>query len=155
MMGTLRFLYSSSEIQEKEEIGERITRDYPGERASLVCRRPASGRSSWGISCAKYSLPRDHPWLDMVRIGHIPARGVASASQGTPEEGHSGRHVLVVEDIIDTGLTSPYLLRSSRAQARVPRFARSLSKPLRRRVELLDGGPRLRGPDEFVVWDTP
>ena len=49
----------------------------------------------------------------------------------------SGRHVIVVEDIVDTGITISYLLRL--LQARQPaslKIAALLSKPSRRRVEV-------------------
>jgi hypoxanthine phosphoribosyltransferase len=53
---------------------------------------------------------------------------------GDPVE---GRHVLVIEDIIDTGLTMAYLLENlaTRRPASV-RIASLLSKPARRRVEV-------------------
>ena len=49
----------------------------------------------------------------------------------------SGRHVIVVEDIVDTGITLNYLLRL--LEARQPaslKIAALLSKPSRRRVEV-------------------
>jgi hypoxanthine phosphoribosyltransferase len=49
----------------------------------------------------------------------------------------SGRHVIIVEDIVDTGITLSYLLRL--LEARQPaslKIAALLSKPSRRRVEV-------------------
>src|SRR5215212_4823777 len=60
--------------------------------------------------------------------------------------------VLVVEDIIDTGLTLSYLLRS--LQARKPaslEICALLTKPSRRRVELDVKYLGFEVPDEFVV----
>jgi hypoxanthine phosphoribosyltransferase len=68
------------------------------------------------------------------------------------EEDITGRHILIVEDIIDTGLTLSYLLRSLQARkpASLEVFA-LLSKPSRRRVELDVKYLGFEVPDEFVV----
>ena len=63
-----------------------------------------------------------------------------------------GRHVLIVEDIIDTGLTLNYLLRYLRGKNPASlRICTLLDKPARRLVEI---GIDYRGftiPDHFVV----
>ncbi len=63
-----------------------------------------------------------------------------------------GRHVLVVEDIVDTGLTSSflcdYLSRKGPASLRLCSFA---SKPSRRRVGIRIDYLGLEVPDKFVV----
>lgn len=65
----------------------------------------------------------------------------------------TGRHVLLVEDIIDTGLTAGYLVRL--LQARGPaslRICTLLDRPYRRIVETLDIAYRgFEIPDRFVV----
>jgi hypoxanthine phosphoribosyltransferase len=63
-----------------------------------------------------------------------------------------GRHVLVVEDIVDTGLTASflcdYLSRKGPASLKLCSFA---SKPSRRRVEIRIDYLGLEMPDKFVV----
>jgi len=63
-----------------------------------------------------------------------------------------GRHVLIVEDIIDTGLTLSYLKRSLllRKPASLEICA-LLTKPSRRQVELNVRYVGFEVPDEFVV----
>ncbi len=64
----------------------------------------------------------------------------------------AGRHVLVVEDIVDTGYTLDYLLRTLRA--RQPASLRAcvlLSKPERRRVEVPIDYLGFEIPDVWVV----
>jgi hypoxanthine phosphoribosyltransferase len=64
----------------------------------------------------------------------------------------TGRHVLVVEDIVDTGLTLGYLLRT--LQARRPmslRVCTLLDRSVRRIVELPMAFRGFDIPDRFVV----
>ncbi len=64
----------------------------------------------------------------------------------------SGRHVLVVEDIIDTGHTLTYLMENLRSrQPASIRVCSLLSKPARREVELPVDYVGFEVPDEFVV----
>jgi hypoxanthine phosphoribosyltransferase len=145
-------LIPSSDIQEKlTEIGERITEDYKGKRLLLVgVLRGAV--IVLGDLMRKIDLPCEIDFMD------ISSYGTGTSSSGVVrilkdlEEDITGRHVLVVEDIIDTGLTLSYLLRSLQARkpASLEIFA-LLSKPSRRRVELDVKYLGFEVPDEFVV----
>jgi hypoxanthine phosphoribosyltransferase len=145
-------LISSSEIQDKvRELGEIITRDYSGERLLLVgVLRGAV--IVLGDLMRNIDLPCEIDFMD------ISSYGTGTSSSGVVrilkdlEEDITGRHVLVVEDIIDTGLTLSYLLRS--LQARKPaslEICALLTKPSRRRVELDVKYLGFEVPDEFVV----
>jgi hypoxanthine phosphoribosyltransferase len=64
----------------------------------------------------------------------------------------AGRHVLVVEDIVDTGLTTAWLLAHLRKkQPASLRVCALLDKPARRRVEVTIDFVGFRIPDQFVV----
>jgi hypoxanthine phosphoribosyltransferase len=63
-----------------------------------------------------------------------------------------GRHVLVVEDIIDTGLTLHYLLDTIRARRPASvKVVALLDKPSRRRIEAKADYLGFQVPDAFVV----
>ncbi len=62
------------------------------------------------------------------------------------------KHVLIVEDIIDTGLTLHYLLDTVRARKPASiRVAALLDKPSRRRIEARADYLGFQVPDAFVV----
>jgi hypoxanthine phosphoribosyltransferase len=68
------------------------------------------------------------------------------------DEPIEGRHVLVVEDIVDTGLTLRYLLDN--LQSRGPSSISVcvlLDKPSRRKVDIVPDYCGFEIPDEFVV----
>jgi hypoxanthine phosphoribosyltransferase len=64
----------------------------------------------------------------------------------------AGRHVLIVEDIIDSGLTLNYLLKSlSARQPASLEICALLTKPSRRRIQLRCKYVGFEIPNEFVV----
>jgi hypoxanthine phosphoribosyltransferase len=100
------------------------------------------------------ALPRD------VRCDFLGVRsyGDSTMSSGVVEITSDlllpveGQHVLLVEDIVDTGLTLQYLM--SLLEARRPRslhVCTLLSKPSRRRVEVPVDFIGFEVPDQFVV----
>ncbi|HEX6272019.1 MAG TPA: hypoxanthine phosphoribosyltransferase [Polyangiaceae bacterium] len=133
--GTLRELYSAEAIARRvAELGKTIASDY-------------AGRSPVVVSILKGSFVFA---ADLVRAVEVSLRveflGVRSYDGGTETTGavqitqdltHSvqGEDVLVVEDIVDTGLTISYITKLLRARgATTVRVAALLDKPVRRRV---------------------
>lgn len=137
------------------EIGRQITADYAGESPLLL-----------GI------LKGSYPFMaDLSRAVNLPLTvdfmAVSSYGAGTKSSGVvrilkdldrsiEGRHVIVVEDIIDTGLTLHYLRETLRGRnpASVEIAALLDKKCVRKGKELEDMGARYVGfecPDEFVV----
>src|SRR5215210_4126757 len=146
-------LLTEDEIQGKvAELGQRISADYAGRELSLV-------------SVLKGSLPF---MADLMRAISIPVRidlmevssygGTATESSGLVRilKDLSSRidraDVLIVEDIIDTGLTLNYLIRYLRGKnpATLPTCT-LLDKPARRLVDIPVDYVGFTIPDQFVV----
>jgi hypoxanthine phosphoribosyltransferase len=145
-------LIPSESIQDKvREMGELITEDYRGERPLLVgVLRGAV--VVMGDLMRHVDLPCEIDFMDISSYGSgTSSSGVVRILKDL-EEDITGRHVLIVEDIIDTGLTLSYLRRSLLARRPASlEIAAILSKPSRRRVELEVKYLGFEVPDEFVV----
>ena len=145
-------LITGEQIEEKVcELGERITQDYAGERLLLVgVLRGAVVVMGDLMRCI--DLPCEIDFMDISSYGSgTSSSGVVRILKDL-EEDITGRHVLIVEDIIDTGLTLSYLRRSllTRGPASLEICA-LVTKPSRRRVELDVKNLGFEVPDEFVV----
>ena len=131
-------LLSTEQIQERiASLAREIERDHQGaETLHLVC-----------------VLKGAFVFLgDLARALRIPCTldfmAVSSYAKGTTTTGEvrllkdldmalDGRHVVIVEDIIDTGLTLAYLLEIFKARGpKTLRTACLLSKPSRRKVDV-------------------
>jgi hypoxanthine phosphoribosyltransferase len=143
---------SAEEIQAKiAELGAAITADYAGRRPILV-----------GVLKGAFIL-----MADLARHIHLPLRfdfmAVSSYGSATKTSGvvrilkdldHEieGEDVLLVEDIIDSGLTLNYLLRYLRARGPASlEVCAMFAKEARRRVEIPVRYEGFRIPPHFVV----
>ena len=95
------------------ELGRQIADDYRGREPVLVGSLKASIVFLADLSRA---LPIHH-WLDFIELAGYSPEAELGGTRGIRllkdlDVDVVGRHVLVVEDVIDTGLTLNYLVRS-------------------------------------------
>jgi len=151
-MSHLRVLISSEQIHARiQELGAQIDREHAGEPVYLIAI----------LKGAFIFL------ADLARAMKTPARiefiGISSYGKGKTSSGEvrltkdldvsiEGQHVILVEDIVDTGITLTYLIKlMSQRKPKSLKIATLLDKPERRQrpVEVQYVGFRI--PDEFVV----
>ncbi len=107
-----RTLVSAEEIDAKlAEMGAAITRDYEGKNLLMVAI--LKGAFVVMADLARHvELPVEFDFMAVSSYGaSTKSSGVVRILKDLDEE-IDGRHVLIVEDIIDTGLTLQYLIRN-------------------------------------------
>ncbi len=148
----LRVLISDEEIQKRvTEIGAQITKDYKDGNLILI-----------GILKGAFIFV-----ADLARAIDRPVRmdfmGISSYGKGTTSSGEvrvtkdldasiEGANVIIVEDIVDTGVTLSYLIGLlHNRKPRSIRIAALLDKPDRRLRPVQVSYTGFTIPDEFVV----
>ena len=148
-----RVLFTEAQIQERiRAIAAQISRDYATTPPLLVSVLKGALYFMADLSRA-ITIPITIDFMAITSYGDETATTGAVRLIKDLDEKITGRHVLLVEDIIDTGLTADYLLRTLRARDPSSlRICTLLDKTARRIVDTLP--IRYRGfevPDEFVV----
>jgi hypoxanthine phosphoribosyltransferase len=129
---------SAEQIRERiKELGAQITKDYAGQELHLIC--VLNGAFIFMADLARaIDLPLSVDFMS------VSSYGAGTTSSGEVklvkdlDQSLQGKHVLFVEDIVDTGLTINYLLKylESRGPLSI-KVVSLLSKPARRKVEVL------------------
>jgi hypoxanthine phosphoribosyltransferase len=145
-------LFDRNTIQKRvRELGSRISGDYSGKTVHLIgILRGASIFHADLVRAIDLDLS-----FDFIAV---ESYGAQTESSGVVrilkdlDESLEGKDVLLVEDIVDTGLTLHYLLQS--LEARRPESLKTvalLSKPSRRKIAVSVEYLGFDIPDEFVV----
>src|SRR5256885_5086319 len=152
-MPTVRVLLSAEQIQKRvQEMGAEIDRDYPSDEPVYLI----------GVlkgACIFLA--------DLARATKAPARiefiGISSYGKGKTSSGQvqltkdldvpiEGHHVILVEDILDTGITLTYLAKlMAQRKPKSLRIATLLDKPERRKSAVQADYVGFQIPDEFVI----
>lgn len=148
----LEILITADQLQTRiREMGAAITHDYAGRRPELICVLK-------GAMLFMGDLMRA---IDLnLSIDFIAVSSYGKGTNSTGEvrivkdldEPLEGRDIILVEDILDTGLTLSYLVNNFRSRGATSiRIATLLNKPERRRVEVHADYVGFTIPDKFVV----
>lgn len=145
-------LIPENQIQKRvEQLGEQISRDYQGKQ--LFCIGVLRGAIVFLADLARYiKVPM------VIDFMSISSYGISTESSGVVrilkdlDENIENKDVLIVEDIIDTGLTLDYLLRmlKSRKPASL-KVCTLLNKKERKKIKVPIDYCGFDIPDKFVV----
>jgi hypoxanthine phosphoribosyltransferase len=147
-----RVLLTKDEIQKRViSLGQQISNDYAGKELLLICVLK-------GAVVFLSDLMREITVPVFIDFMAVSSYGAATESSGIVrilkdlDCSIDNRHCLIVEDIIDTGLTLLYLKENllSRKPASL-KIVTLLDKPDRRRVDIEPDYCGFRIADEFVV----
>ena len=145
-------LFTEEAIREKvKELGAAISKDYEGRNPLVIC--VLKGAFIFMADLAKnITVPIE---LDFMAVSSY---GNAARSSGEVkiikdlDQSVEGRDVLIVEDIIDSGLTLSYLIDVlERRNALSVRVVALFDKPARRNVDIVPDYVGFQIPDAFVV----
>jgi len=145
-------LISEKKLQKRiKELGKKISRDYKGKKLVLI-----------GVLKGAFVF-----MADLLREINIPVEidfiqvssyGASKTSSGVIKIKKDvdlpivGKHVLLVEDIVDYGYTLNYLLKFIKAKkAKSVRVCAMLDKPSRREVEVPIAYKGFEVPNKFIV----
>ena len=147
-----KVLISEEEAAKRiKELGEQISRDYAGQEIVVIC--VLKGASIFFADlCRAISV---HMKMDFMAISSYgdaqKTSGIVKITKDA-DTSITGKHVLVVEDIMDSGYTLKYLCKilNDRQPASV-KVACLLDKPSRREVDITPDYCCFTVPNEFVV----
>src|SRR6267378_1322737 len=161
-MAELKVLISRQDIAKRvAELGAQITKDFAGQSVILVGVLKGAAIFLSDLS-RQVNLDATFDFIGVSSYGNRPSphQELKSGWDSTGEvrltkdvdQSMKDRNVILVEDILDTGLTLTYLKKMLLArQPRALRVATLLDKPSRRKQPMEANYVGFRIPDEFVV----
>lgn len=153
MEDKIRVLLTEKQVDQKiQELGDQISRDYAGKEVHLIC--VLKGGAMFTCELAKrITVPVTMDFMSVSSYGSgTESSGVVKIVKDL-DEPLKDKHVLIVEDIIDSGRTLAYLMEILKQRGpKDIRLCTLLDKPERRvkkQVKVDYAGFCI--PDEFVV----
>jgi hypoxanthine phosphoribosyltransferase len=148
----IEVLLSAEQIQQRiKELGAAIAGDYVGRKPELICvLKGALVFMSDLIRAIDLDLS-----IDFIAVSSY-GKGTRTTGEvriiKDLDEPLAGRDIILVEDILDTGLTLSYLVNSFRARgATSVKIVTLLNKPERRKAQVEADYIGFTIPDKFVV----
>jgi len=151
-MATLHELISADKIQSRiKELGKQIRADHPTETITLI----AILKGSFVFLADLVRAIEGNVRVEFLGVasyhGGTSSSGVVQITQDL-RSGIQGQICILVEDIVDTGLTMDYLLRMLEVRGpKALKVASLLDKPDNREIDVRVDYVGFTIPDEFVV----
>ncbi|MGE5390163.1 MAG: hypoxanthine phosphoribosyltransferase [Deltaproteobacteria bacterium] len=145
-------LYNREQIQEKvADIGHQISGDYRGHEL-LVVGILKGAFVFMADLIREIDVPMEIDFMDVSSYGLSTSSSGEVRIEKDLEYSIKGRDVLIVEDIIDTGLTLKFIYENLKTRnPKSIRIACLLDKPSRRKAEIFPDYVGFSIPDKFVV----
>ena len=152
MTEKVRVMIPEEEVDAKiEELGKRISQDFADQEVHLICI--LKGSIFFVCELAKrITVPVTLDFMQVSSYGaETKSSGVVKLSKDL-DEPLSGKNVIIVEDIIDSGRTLSHLVRLlGQRNPKTMTLCTLLDKPSRRVTEVDVKYTGFQIPDEFVV----
>lgn len=152
MAEKIKVMLSEQEVDAKIcELGKQISEDYAGKQVHLVC--VLKGGSFFMCELAKrITVPVSLDFMSVSSYGsETKSSGVVKIVKDL-DEPLTGKNVIVVEDIVDSGRTLSYLMEMLKDRGPESlRLCTLLDKPDRRVIDVHVDYTGFQIPDEFVV----
>lgn len=106
-----KILIAPDSIQKRiSELGEQISNDYAGKELVIVCILKGAFLFTSDL-CRRINLPQKLDFMAVSSYGDSTrSSGIVKIDKDLSES-IQGKHVLIVEDIIDSGLTMSYIVK--------------------------------------------
>lgn len=133
-----------------KRLGEEISRDYRGKELFFICVLKGSFMFLADL-VREIDLPCVVDFMSVSSYVGEKTTGVVKINKDL-DNSIAGKHVLIVEDIVDTGLTLNHLksLLATRNPASIG-IVTAFDKPTRRRIDIDVDYVGMEVPNEFIV----
>ena len=106
-----KIIYSKEQIENRvKELGEEITRDFEGKDLLVICVLKGSLYFTADL-IRQINIPLSLDFMSVSSYGTSKSTSGNARITKDLEEDIEGRHILITEDILDTGLTLDYLVK--------------------------------------------
>ncbi len=148
--GTERVLFDEATVQKRvKELGAQLSGDYVGEEPVLIGILRGVVVFMADLMRAM-NLPLQVEFMEITHYGEEREKSIDVIRDVMTEL--KGRHVIIVEDIVDTGLTLRYLMEHLQAKGPASlRICTMLDKSVRRMADIPLDYVGFEVPDEFVI----
>jgi hypoxanthine phosphoribosyltransferase len=147
-----KILIEEKELQAKvAELGAKITEDYKGKDLLIICVLKGAVIFTSDL-IKRIDLPLDIDFMAISSYGaNTKSSGVVRILKDL-DMSIEGKHILIVEDIIDSGLTLAYMIENLKSRGpESVEICTILDKKERRTIDLDIKYTGFVVPDEFVV----
>lgn len=149
-----RICFTEAALKAKvAELGKRISEDYKNAEETVYCVGILKGAVVFYTDLVRsITIPIHFDFMIASSYGNATSTSGSVKILKDLDFDIEGKHLIVIEDIIDSGTTMHYLMRIFRARKpKSVRLCALLSKPSRRTAEVAIDYCGFEVPDEFLV----